>query len=104
MKIDSSIADTTVRVLGKQVTDPTLQLISFLAILPIFLGMFALVMTSRMIDEDRIRAEPSVAKLFGRGLPPRRVLTDAGRKVQTAAFISLVVGGMLLLVVFIKTQ
>jgi hypothetical protein len=98
------LANTTVQVLGKNVTDPVLQQVSVLAIIPIFIGMIALVMTSRMVDEERIRAEPSIAKLFGRGLPPRRILTDTGRKVQMAAFFALGIGGVLLLFLIIKTR
>jgi hypothetical protein len=99
----SCIAETTMTVLGKEVADPHLQLLGFIMIVPLILGMLALVLTQRMIDEERVRAEPSIAKLFG-GLPPRRVLSDRGKKVQTAGFISVGIGGALLLYLIIVTR
>ncbi len=85
-------ASTSVQVLGKEVIDPRLQLVSAFAFLLLFAGTVGLWATTRMVHEERVRAEASVSKLFGRGLPPRRVLSDGGRKLQTAASIATGVG------------
>lgn len=102
--VNAFLSETTVTVLGKKVTDPLLQLVGGIAIVPIFLGMTALVLSQRMVDEERIRAEPRVSKFVGGGLVPRRILTDMGRKVRVAAYVSLAIGGLLLFFTILKTQ
>jgi hypothetical protein len=94
------IAETSMQVLGKDVVNPTLQLVGFLSFILIFAGMASLAMTVRMVDEERIRAEPSISKLFGAGLPPRRILTDTGRKLQIVGFACAGLGLALTLLVF----
>lgn len=98
------VAANTMKVLGKEVNDPDLQLLGFVAFIFLFLGGMALVLTQRLVDEARLRAEPSVSALFGQGLPPRRVLTDFGQKVRAAALVTLGIGGFLMLILIIKTH
>jgi hypothetical protein len=45
----------------------------------------------RMVDEQRARAETRVSMLLGRGFfpLPGRILTDLGRRIQTAAYVAL---------------
>lgn len=102
--MNALLAETTMKVLGKEVADPQLQMLGLIAFIPLFLGGMALVLTQRMVDEERLRAEPSVSNLFGRGIPPRRILTDFGKKVQTVAIVALGLGGMLMLYVIIVTR
>ena len=83
--------------LGKSVTDPLLKMVGGIAVVPIFLGSAALVFSQRMVDEDRLRAEPRVSKFVGGGIVPSRILTDSGRKVRKAAYTSLGIGGVMLL-------
>lgn len=97
------LAATTMKVLGKEVSDPQLQLLGTIMIVPLMLGILLLVLTQRMIDEDRLRAEPRIGKLFG-SLPPRRILSDLGKKVQTAGIAGLALGGVLLLYLIVVTR
>jgi hypothetical protein len=92
-------AAATTKVFGEAVTDPHLQIVSLVGALTMFIGGAALVFTTRMVDEDRIRSEPSISKLFGAGLPPRRILTALGRRTQTIGFAALVIGLALLIYV-----
>jgi hypothetical protein len=98
------LADTTMTVLGKSVTDPLLKMVGGIAVVPIFLGSAALVFSQRMVDEDRLRAEPRVSKFVGGGIVPSRILTDSGRKVRKAAYTSLGIGGVMLLFIVLKTR
>ncbi len=90
------IASATVKIFGKEVTDPALQFIGTTCWIPFLLGGIALVLTQWMVDEERVRAEKSVASLFGRGFPPRRILSNLGRKVQTFGFVSVAVSLLLM--------
>lgn len=77
---------------GKPITDPKVQFIANIAGWTAILGMVGLALTTRMVDEARVRSEPKVSSLFGRGLPPRRVLTDSGRKLRLIAQVMIGVG------------
>ena len=91
------------QVLGTEVDDPRLRVIGIIAFIALFMGGFPLVLTQKLVDEARLRAEPSISQLFGR-LPPRRVLTDFGRKVQTFAYVSLTIGAALMIYLIAATR
>ena len=97
-------AETSVQILGKQVTDPKLQLFSFVAFILFFAGTVGLAMTTRMVDEERIRAEPSISKLFRRGLASKRILTDAGQKIKVTAIIAIIAGIITLITIALVAQ
>jgi hypothetical protein len=98
------LAETTVTVLGRNVTDPALQLVAQIVFVPLFIGIGALVISQRMVDEERLRAEPRVSKYVGGRFVPSRVLTDLGRKVRTGAYVALGIAGVLLLLLILKTR
>jgi hypothetical protein len=80
---------TTTTVVTKKLTDPILEAIAqgvpFLMII-VIAGFLA---SRRMVDEDRVRAEPRVSRLFFGIFPPGRILTDLGRTVQTVTYVAL---------------
>ena len=98
------ITDATVEVLGKPVVNPKLQWVGSIAILPFFIGAVALVISQRMVDEERIRAEPSIAKIVRSGFAPNRVLTDLGKKVRIIGYAALGIGALLLFYVAINNR
>jgi hypothetical protein len=95
------LSDVSVEVLGKQVADPKLQLISSLAGLLVLAGMAGIAITKQMVDEKKVRAEQNISSLFALGMPPRRILTDTGRKIRGIAYFSAGLGVIMLIAVFL---
>ena len=75
--------------------DPVLERLGPIVIITVLIGGLALGLTRMMVDEERTRAEPSVARLFTLPLMPRRVLSNSGRRIQTAALALIATGCVL---------
>lgn len=100
----AQLANVTVKVLGKSVTDPGLQELAMIAFLPFFLGILARVMASREVDKAKLDAEQPAPSWLGRLRPtPRRSMTALGRWIDNAGWVMIAIGAGLLLYVYART-